>query len=71
MAPRIHWADIVSDVAGTVSVEHTVAATAGSFRDVVLTALPKNLVAVRVLAKSAAAPGPLDAVQVIAAVEGQ
>jgi hypothetical protein len=38
---------------------------------VVLIALPKNLVAVRALAKSAGVPGALDAVQVIAAVEGQ
>ena len=71
MAPRIHWADITSDVGGTVSVEHTIAATAGSSLDVVLIALPKNLVAVRALAKSAGVPGALDAVQVIAAVEGQ
>lgn len=71
VASRIHWADIVSDVGGTVSVEHTIAATAGSSLDVVLTALPKNLVAVRALAKSAGVPGALDAVQVIAAVEGQ
>lgn len=70
-APRIHWADIVSDVAGTVSVEHTIAATAGTSIDVALIALAKNLVAVRVLAKSAGVPGALDAIQVIAAVEGQ
>ena len=71
VASRIHWADIVSDIGGTVSVEHTIAATAGASLDVVLTALPKNLVAVRALAKSAGVPGALDAVQVIAAVEGQ
>lgn len=70
-AGRIHWGDIASELAGTTAIEHTISATAGSFVDAVINALPKNLVAIRVLAKAAAAPAAGDAVQVLAAVEGQ
>lgn len=70
-AGRIHWGDIVSEIGGTTAIEHTISATAGSFVDVVANAMPKNLVAIRVLAKAAAAPAAGDSIQVLAAVEGQ
>lgn len=69
-APRVHWGDVESDIEGTVAVEHTVSATAGSFIDQVMVPVARNVVALRVLARSAAAAVAGDSVQVIAAVEG-
>ena len=46
MAGRMQWGDIESDRAGTVAIEHTFLATAGSFLDGVLVPACKNLIAV-------------------------
>lgn len=70
MAGRVQWGDIESDRAGTVAIEHTFSATAGSFLDGTLVPACKNLIAVRVLAKSAGVPAAGDGVQVIATTDG-
>lgn len=69
-AAAIRWADIASEVAGTVATEHTITAPAGGAIDVSLIALAKGQLAVRALAKTSGAPADAEFVSVLAAVEG-
>lgn len=71
-ACRIHWDDIPSDLEGTVAVEHTINAPAGTTVDKAIVVMARNFLAIRALAKSAAAEeaGTDDAVLVLAALQG-
>lgn len=69
-AGRVHWNDITSLIQNVEAVEHTVAAAAGGQLEVALDVPARHYVALRVLAKGAAAPAGGDSVVVLAANEG-
>lgn len=69
-AGRIHWNDITSLVQNVEAVEHTIAAAAGGQLEVALDVPARHYLALRVLAKGAAAPAGGDSVVVLAVDEG-
>jgi hypothetical protein len=69
-APRIIWDDVLSDLQGTVSIEHTLSPSPGGFLELPLEVHIRNYLALRLLARSIAAPAANDSLLAMVSQEG-